>query len=270
MGILLGVTWSPAAATLPDLSSIVDIVEASAWEIDMPLAAGRSRVLVHGIEMDVSLADPGYLSRGWGERVNAVVERSRTPWVSLHLGFASERVRFDGHMLPESAPLGRDALLSRIIDNVRRAKATLDRPLLLENLDYCPEGAYEHICEPAFIREVLGATDTGLLLDIAHLEVTASWFSRTPDELLDELPLERIGEVHLSGPRPIVDAGNSGRLDDVHDAVTEREVRLLRRVLSEAQPRAVVLEYRRDPVRLREQLAMIGQVIERRRRPPGC
>ena len=265
---LLGVTWSKAAAALPDLEALVDIVEAPAWELDQPLAAGRKRVLLHNLDLNVSLADPGCIDDGWGGRVMDIVDRATSPWFSMHLGFASERVRFDGHMLPASAPLERDDLMERIVANVRRAKAQLRLPLLLENLDYSPEGAYEHVCEPAFVHEALEATDTRMLLDIGHLLVTASWLERPAQQLLDELPLERVQEVHLSSPRPL--DGNADRLDDVHEALTDREVELLLAVLKRASPRAVVLEYRRDPVLLREQLAMLGQVIGRRWRGRPC
>lgn len=270
MAALLGVSWSPVVAELPDLDVLVDIVEAPGWSLDDALAEDgvRRRVLLHNLDLDVSLADPGYIDDGWGERANAAIRRAGTPWFSLHLGFASERVRFDGHMLPESEPLGRDELLASVVGSVEKAKTSLDLPLLMENLDYCPEGAYEHVCDPAFISEVLEATDTGLLLDIGHLLVTASWFEVDPDVLLARMPLERLVEVHLSGPRPL--AGNIERLDDVHDVVGEREVRLLRSVLERAQPKAVVLEYRQDADRLREQLAMLGSLIGRRWRGRPC
>jgi uncharacterized protein (UPF0276 family) len=225
-------------------------------------------VLLHNLDLDVSLADPGYIDDAWGDRANAAITKAGTPWFSLHLGFSTERVRFDGHMLPESEPLGRDELLARTVDSVRRAKAYLDLPLLLENLDYCPEGAYEHVCDPDFISQVLEETDSGLLLDIGHLLVTATWFEVKPETLLARMPLERVVEVHLSGPRPL--DGNAERLDDVHDVVGEREVRLLRSVLEQAQPKAVVLEYRRDAEALREQLTMLGREIGRRWRGRPC
>lgn len=270
MAALLGVSWSAVAAGMPDLDALVDIVEAPGWGLDEALApAGiRRRVLLHNLDLDVSLADPGYVDAAWAERAKAAIRKAGTPWLSLHLGFASERVRFDGHMLPESEPLGRDDLLERIVGSVRRAKEYLGLPLLLENLDYCPEGAYEHVCDPDFISEVIEETGCGLLLDIGHLLVAASWLEVEPEVMLRQLPLERVVEVHLSGPRPL--DGNIGRLDDVHDVVGEREVRLLRTALERAQPKAVVLEYRRDAAALREQLALLGSVIGRRRRGRPC
>jgi uncharacterized protein (UPF0276 family) len=265
---LLGVSWSPVATLLPDLDVLVDIVEAPGWGLEAPLGAGRQRVLLHNLDLDFSLADPARIDDRWGERANAAIRQAGTPWFSLHLGFASEIVRFDGHMLPESEPLGREELLARVIESVARAKALLDVPLLLENLDYCPEGAYEHVCDPVFITDVLEATDTGLLLDIGHLRVTANWFDRDPVEMLLELPIERVVEIHLSGPRPM--AGNNGLLDDVHDAIGEREAWLLRETLRRVTPKAVVLEYRKDADRLREQLAMVGSLIRRRWRGRSC
>lgn len=270
MAVLLGVTWSPVVEEMSDLGLLVDVVEAPGWNLQRALTVDglRRRLLLHNLDQDVSLADPGYVDDAWGERANAAIRRAATPWFSLHLGFASERVRFVEHMLPESEPLGRDELLTRTVASVRRAKAYLDLPLLLENLDYCPEGAYEHVCDPAFIGEVLDETDCGLLLDIGHLLVTASWFEVEPDEMLARMPLERVVEVHLSGPRPL--PGNGARLDDVHDVVGECEVRLLRSVLERAQPKAVVLEYRRDAAVLREQLTLLGRVIGRRWRGRPC
>jgi len=269
MAALLGVSWSPVAAGLADLDVLVDVIEAPGWDLDGPLLAGKKRVLLHGFDRDVSLAGPAYVDDAWGQRVGAALKRAGSPWFSMHLGFAAERVRFDEHMLPKSDALGHDELFRRIVDSVRKAKSYLDLPLLLENLDYCPEGAYEYVCDPAFITAVLEATDTRLLLDLAHLQVTASWFGRTPEEMLAELPMERVHEVHLSSPRPLAD-GNTARLDDVHDVLTERDVELLQLVLGRTMPKAVVLEYRRDEQALREQLAMLGRVIGRRWRGRPC
>ena len=101
MAALLGVAWSPVAAELADLDVLVDIVEAAGWNLDAALASSRSRALLHGLDLDSSLADPAYVNDAWGERANLAINRAGTPWFSLHLGFAAERVRFDEHMLPD-------------------------------------------------------------------------------------------------------------------------------------------------------------------------
>ena len=269
MALLLGTVWSPAAAELPDLAGLVDFIEAPAWALAQLPARLPRRLVLHTVDQDASLAAATHVDADWAARARTALERTRSPWLSLHLGFASERVRFAGHMLPESPPLPRETLRERIVANVRRARSVLgDTPLLLENLDYCPEGAYEHICEPAFIREVTEAADAGLLLDLAHLQVTASWRKIEPEALLEALPLQRVGALHLSSPRPL--DGNDSRLDDVHDILTERDYELTRFTLARCVPRAITLEYRRDALELRQQLSRLSVLAGRARRVAAC
>lgn len=256
---------------MADLHYFVDIVEAPGWLLEDDGIRQQSRVVLHNLDLDASLADPGAIDAGWQERAARAIAATGTPWVSLHLGFSAERVRFDherGYMLPESPTLDRDTTLARIVDSARRAKAHLGVPLLLENLDYCPGGAYEQICEPGFIREVLEAVDCGLVLDIGHLQVTASALGVSNESMLEALPLERLVELHVSSPRPI--EGRDGRLYDAHETLLDRDIGLLRSVLERASPRLVVLEYRRDAETLRDELLQVARVIQRRPRPWTC
>jgi uncharacterized protein len=267
MATLLGVSWSPAAASLRDLSYFVDIVEAPGWLLDDEGLRQQSRVLLHNLDLDVSLSNAGTIDDGWISRANEAVQRTGTPWLSMHLGFSAERVRFDGTMLPDSPTLDRDVTFARITDSVRRAKTQLRAPLLLENLDYCPGGAYEHVCEPAFISEVLDATDCGLLLDLGHLQVTAEWLGMGPEDMIGQLPMQRVVEVHVSSPRA---GSHDGRLSDTHETLTGVDLDLLRLVLARCSPRIVVLEYRRDSEQLRSQLLQLARALKRRPRPRPC
>lgn len=262
--VLLGVSWSPVTDSIEHLSLLADAVEAPGWELERALVHNQ-RAVLHNLELDVSLADPHYASNGFAARARTAIDRASTPWLSLHLGFASREVRFDGHMLPTSEPLERSALREQVIANVRTVQQTLDLPLLLENLDYCPEGAYEHVTDPAFISEVLHETGAELLLDLAHLRVTASWQGRPVEALLAELPLERVREIHVSSPRPLEgDAEVDGKLDDVHAELEQVDLDLLRLTLERADPRMVVLEYRAEAQCLQEQLGVVGALIGRR------
>ncbi len=127
-------------------------------------------------------------------------------------------------------------------------KETLGVPLLLENLNYNATGAYEHICEPEVIRTVLAATDTYLLLDLAHAQVSASRLGFALDEYLAKLPLERVKQLHISSPRLI-----GKTFADVHETLREPDYKLLERILRQTEPWAVTLEYYRDAEALLEQ-----------------
>lgn len=249
---LLGVKWSTISDEAADL---VDIQEVAGWDLgrcDLP-----SPLLLHNLDIDFSLAVSGILDTAWVDRCRRALERTQSPWFSLHLGFSAERVRFDGHMLPTSSVLDRTTCFERMVAAVGFAVEHLDVPVLIENLDYCPEGAYEHVCEPTFIREVVDATGCWLLLDLAHLQVSADWLGYAAEEYASLLPLERVVEVHLSSPRMV-----GPHLDDGHDHLVERDFRLLSWVLERCTPRAVVLEYTRDHHSLRNQLNEIRSILD--------
>ena len=250
---LLGVKWSPiAAVALP----LVNIVEVPGWALDVPLP-GAPRLL-HNLDLDFSLTAPNVVDDAWLARCRQAIESTRSPWFSLHLGFSAERVRFDNHMLPESAVLDRSTCLERLIDAVGRVTEGLSVPVLIENLDYCPEGAYEHVCDPRFISEVVESTNCALLLDLAHLQVSADWLGIEPLEYADLLPLDRVVEVHLSSPRRL-----GQRLDDGHFELLEEDFRLLEWVLQRTMPEAIVLEYTRDEQRLLDQLQRLRALLDR-------
>ncbi|HUG17196.1 MAG TPA: DUF692 family protein [Thermomicrobiales bacterium] len=267
MAPLLGVSWSPAAAALRDLSYFVDVVEAPGWALGEDGVRQQSRVLLHNLDRDMSLAAPDAIDEAWGRRANEAVKGTSTPWFSMHLGFSAERVRYNCHMKAASPALSRFETFERIVESIRRATSMLSTPLLLENLDYCPGGAYEHVCEPSFISELLSATDCGLLLDLGHLQVTASHLGVRCEDMLDRLPLKRVVELHVSSPR-VNERG--GLLYDAHATIVERDLDLLRLVLARCSPRMVVLEFRQDEEQLRSQLLQLGRVLKRRPRPRPC
>ncbi len=250
---LLGVKWSPISDAADGL---VDILEMAGWDL------GNRDIgqpcLLHNLDLDFSLAVPGVIDQSWVERCSSAIERTRSPWFSLHLGFSAEEVRFRDHMLPVSEILDRDACRERMIEAVDFACRHLAVPVLVENLDYCPEGAYEHICEPSFIAEVVEATGCGLLLDLAHMQVSADWLGYEFEDYAAQLPLERVVEIHLSSPRRVGD-----RLDDGHFDLVECDFRLLEWILQRCEPQAVVLEYTRDPTVLQAQLRRIMAALDR-------
>jgi uncharacterized protein len=253
MTIALGVNWSPLHLECPEIAALVDYVELPAWLLPQFEQLPHDNIILHNLDKDWSLADANALDAGWGKRLGTALERTQSPWFSVHLGFASEVVRFDGHMLPVSSPLERNPLLERITSNLKLARDRCPVPLLVENLDYCPEGAYEHVCEPGFIREVVEEVDCGFLLDIGHLQVTSSWIGVEPLDILSELPLDRVREIHVTSPRRIAGDGWQ-RMDDSHHHLLSRDYDLLGAVLDRCEPAAVTLEYTRDVDKLCAQL----------------
>lgn len=218
-------------------------------------------LLLHNGAWNWSLAHPEVLTElGVLYQTQQRLALTGAPWLSTHLGYSAAHVTFTDGMHPDSASplLTRSALLTTVVHNLRTLQDATKVPLLIENLDYNPTGAYEHVCEAAFIAEVLVEADVGLLLDLAHAQVSASRFGEPVQTYLAKLPLERVRQLHVSGPR-LVD----NTLKDTHEPLREEDYGLLADVLQETAPWAVTLEYGKDEQALREQLHELRRLVNR-------
>lgn len=240
---------SRALAARGDLD--VDAVETSGPKVDSAGAAFPDHpLLLHVPVWDWSLAHPDALAEHDAWAVSeAALATTGAPWLSLHVGFSAAAVGFDDGMKPVGPVLDRDATMAAMGTTVRELRTRSAVPVLLENLDLQGGGAYEHVCEPAFLRELLQATGAWMLLDLAHAQVSASRLGMPAEAYLDALPLERVRALHLSGPRP-----RDGVLWDAHETLRDRDLALLDGVLARTEPWAVTLEYGRDAAALVRQL----------------
>ncbi len=216
------------------------------------------RWLLHNSVWNWSLAHPQALAQqDVLAATESALEQTRAPWLSVHLGFSADAVTFQGGFQTASATLGRETLVSRLTANISALKASVNVPLLLENLDYNATGAYEHICEPVVIRTVLEATDTQFLLDLSHAQVSASRLGFALDDYLAQLPLARVRQLHVNGPRPVGEA-----LADVHETLRPVDYRLLESILEQTDPWAVTLEYGHDAGALLSQLDQLQAILD--------
>lgn len=124
----------------------------------------------------------------------------------------------------------------------------------LENLDYNPGGAYEYVCEPDFIKEMVEKLDVYLAMDIAHLLVTAHNFGISPFKYIERLPLERVGEIHISHPE-----GEN----DKHNCPTSFEYEMLEHILANSEPEFIVLEYYQDPKKIVDENLKLYKFLNR-------
>jgi len=218
-------------------------------------------------------------------RICGWVELCATPWASEHIGFSVPDTTLDGALVtqPAGALLTREEAQANIIRNARALAERLPVPLLLENLPLFPNLAHLHICEPDFVAQVIEETGCGLLLDLAHAQVSANVLGYEIHDYLLRLPLHRTVEIHLSGPRRLGDleerrynlvrsnaasiahllAFDEDNLVDAHAPMLEWDYALLEWALARTQPKAISLEYFREPEPLREQLVRLGEMIGR-------
>lgn len=180
-------------------------------------------------------------------------------WVSIHLSLVPSWILYlalrKGISLPLPAPRRME---NRFIRQVKRLAARTDLPLLLENMPATPvlDNAFES--DPATIGWLTSALDTGMLLDLAHVQVAAAFHTIDVKVYLARLPLERVRQIHLSGTREV-----DGVLRDAHEPLQDTDYDLLDWTLRRTKPEMVTLEYfREDETALKEMLIRLRQCLE--------
>ncbi|MBF0569798.1 MAG: DUF692 family protein, partial [Candidatus Omnitrophica bacterium] len=134
--------------------------------------------------------------------------------VSFHiLGASSSVDPITDNLKPanNASMLGADQLRRNYLDGFEDMVAALkeqgfDREhILLESLDYSDKLAYQHICDPDFIRAIYDQSGCGLLIDVAHCYVSARNLGIDPVQyirtIVDAANISRLKEVHVSVPQ---------------------------------------------------------------------
>lgn len=167
----------------------------------------------------------------WGP-LNEAIRACESPHIALHLmALAADWV---------SPPASDEAVVDRMIDGVMLWKEKLAVELLLENVPfYGPKGTLRCATDPEIIAHICERCGVDLLLDLAHLRVSAWHRQEETAGYLRKLPLRRVREIHVNGP--FLDP-NEG-LRDRHFEMQPADYELLREALALTEPRFVTLEY---------------------------
>ena len=195
---------------------------------------------------------PGAISR-----IAAYVHSTDSPWVSMHItmwlpGMVRLMLR-RGWRMPLPNP---ERATRRFVQRVRRLARSIQVPVILENTVPLPFDNYDFEVQTERITEVLERAECGLVLDTGHARVSAAVLGVDVHDYLSGLPLDRVVQVHVSGPRM-----RDGSLVDAHEALQEIDYALLDFVLARTAPQVVTLEYIRERDALQEQLFRLRDVL---------
>jgi uncharacterized protein (UPF0276 family) len=169
---------------------------------------GASRSLVmHGVSLSIGSTAP--LDRAYLRRLRALAERVQPAWISDHLCWTGVNGRNTHDLLP--LPLTA-ACLAHVADRVRAVQDWLGRPIVLENPSTYLQFHASQMSEQEFLGRLAEDTGCGLLLDVNNVYVSSVNHGFDPIAYIDELPADRIVQVHLAG---CSDCG--GYLIDTHD-----------------------------------------------------
>ncbi len=200
---------------------------------ELELLAATFPLIPHSLELSLGSAEgiePDYL-----EKVAEVVEAVKPAWFSDHICFTRSGGIKIGHLAP--VPFT-DEALGVFVRNIEKVKKRISTPLILENITYNIQYPSSEMSEAAFIRRLLDETDCGLLLDVTNLYINSQNLGFDWKEYLDELPMERVVQIHFVGSHR-----HGNRVIDAHANTTEEEIwNVFREVSVRCNIKGAVLE----------------------------
>ncbi len=171
-------------------------------------------LIPHGLNLSLGSAegvDEVYL-----EKFAKLVEDVQPEWFSEHICFTKSGGTDIGHLAP--VPFTKEAI-AVLVRNIKRVKAVIKTPFILENITYMFRYPNSEMPESEFLRRILEQTDCGLLLDVTNLYINAVNHGYDWRKFLDELPLEKVVQLHFVGGHK-----HKNLLIDSHSQRTQNEI----------------------------------------------
>jgi hypothetical protein len=209
------------------------------------LETGKEVTYHHSGVIDTGFTE-GFVASGHVD----LLDPAGIEYASFSLGPSCLRIaRRDAFNLSAEGVLSREELWVEIHNRLQTLKTRFRGQLGFENELYQPDGGVEHITEPAFLTEFFRLYPNVLfLLDLSHSRVAAAAFQTDALDYLRNLPLDRVGHIHISHPQRLTAPGEKEpRLMDAHEAPQENDLHFLEQALSlGAKPKYITIEYFRN------------------------
>ena len=231
----------------------VDYLKVGPWigTDKMLQCAANYSVLLH---CNTSLIDPKFTT----ETLIDLVAQTNPPWLSLHLNLPDTPIYKLWLRAGIPFPIvQRTIALKRAIQNFNCLESKLDIPILIENQAHHRHAGHDYLADLIFITQFIAATNAYLLLDLGHARVSAAMRDETARAYLNQLPLDQVHEIHISG------AGiYRGRLRDLHQPLSAADYDLLRFTIPHCPNlKVVTLEFYGSPEQLIDQLTHLQSII---------
>lgn len=202
-------------------------------EQELELLADHFPIIPHAINL--SLGSSEGLDTDYLLKLAALIKRLNPPWWSEHICFTKAGGVDIGHLSP--LPYTREAV-EVLCRNVAQVRAKVDVPLILENITYLVTIPGGEMTEAQFLGEVAERCDCNLLLDVTNLHINSVNHGYDIDDFLDQLPLERVVQLHFVGGH-----WHDGVLIDSHSQSTPTEVwKFMDEVVNRVPVKGIVLE----------------------------
>lgn len=171
-------------------------------------------IILHGVGLSVGSPEP--VDQRYLQQLKELVEWVNPPWLSDHLCWTGVGGKNSHDLLPVPYT---DEMLSHIVDKIKHVQDYLGRRILIENPSSYLEFSGSYIPESEFLAALSEKSDCALLLDVNNVYVSCYNHHLDVKEYMDNLPLDRVVQVHLSGHH-----NYGSHIVDTHDNYVVDEV----------------------------------------------
>lgn len=172
------------------------------------------KLIPHGL--DLSLGSAEGIDEKYLNKFAELVEIVQPEWFSDHICFTRSGGTSIGHLAP--VPYTFEAL-KVFVKNISKVKKRINKPFILENITYMIQFPSSEMTEGQFITKLVEETDCGILLDVTNLYINSRNFNFNWRQFLDEIPLDRVIQIHFVGSHR-----HGNRFIDGHSNKTENEI----------------------------------------------
>jgi hypothetical protein len=164
-------------------------------------------VVQHGVSLAIGSPDP--LDFDYLKRLKTLARKTKTPWISDHLCWG----RLEGAHYHDLLPLPyTKEVIDYVSERARIVQDYLELPFALENLSSYVAYSQDQMPEWEFYSAVVEKAGIYMMLDVNNIYVSSRNHGFKPMEYVDNIPLDRVLQIHLAGHK---DCGDY--ILDTHD-----------------------------------------------------
>jgi uncharacterized protein (UPF0276 family) len=154
----------------------------------------RYPVVQHGVSLAIGSPDP--LDFDYLHRLKKLARKTNTPWISDHLCWG----RVPGANFHDLLPLPyTKEVIDYVAERARIVQDFLEIPFALENLSTYASFHLDQMPEWEFYSQVVEKANIYMMLDVNNIYVSSRNHGFAPHEYYENLPMNRVLQIHLAG-----------------------------------------------------------------------
>lgn len=174
----------------------------------------RYPVVQHGVSL--AIGSPAPLDFEYLKKLKALTKKTKTPWVSDHLCWGHLPGAHFHDLLP--LPYTKE-VIEYVSERARIVQDYLELPFALENLSSYVAFSQDEMTEWDFYSQIVEKAGIFMMLDVNNIYVSSRNHGFDPKEYYQNIPLDRVIQIHLAGHSDFGDY-----ILDTHDNPVRSEV----------------------------------------------